>query len=295
MSYEKLEHCPICQRMEFKNFQVVQDKAVSQESFVIVQCAYCGFKFTNPRPDEKHIGAYYESEGYISHSNTSQGIINKAYKMVRSMTIRQKLDLINQGSAKGRLLDYGCGTGNFLEACQKDGWEIAGVEPNQKAREQAAQLTGQPIWPALPTATDPESFGVVTMWHVLEHIHTLNETFSQLINLTEPRGLLIIAVPNADSLDAREYGENWAAYDVPRHLYHFDQHTMRRFLKKHKLELLQTIPMKFDAYYVSMLSEKYKEQKNSLVRFMLNGYKSNRYASQHEKNYSSLIYVARKK
>lgn len=274
---------------------VVQDKSVSQESFVIVQCENCGFKFTNPRPDQNHIGAYYESEAYISHSNTSKGIINKAYKIVRSMTIRQKVELINRVSEKGKILDYGCGTGNFLEACQKEGWETEGVEPNETARQQASQLTRKTIWPELQPGLEANSFEVITMWHVLEHIHNLNETFSRLIQLARPQGIMIIAVPNADSLDAKEYKENWAAYDVPRHLYHFNQQTMRRFLKKHKLDLLQTIPMKFDAYYVSMLSEKYKEQKTSLVRFMLNGYKSNQHASHNEKNYSSLIYVAKKK
>ncbi|CAN5885355.1 class I SAM-dependent methyltransferase [soil metagenome] len=295
MSYERLDHCPLCQKTEFKNFLVVQDKSVSQESFVIVQCENCGFKFTNPRPNEKSIGTYYESEDYISHSNTSKGIINKAYKIVRSMTVRQKVDLLNRVSEKGGILDYGCGTGHFLEACQKDGWEVSGVEPNDTARQQASNLIHKPIWPALQQEMEPLSFRVVTLWHVLEHIHTLHETFGHLVQLTRPQGLVIVAVPNADSLDAEEYKENWAAYDVPRHLYHFNQQTMKRFLKKHKLELLETIPMKFDAYYVSMLSEKYLEKKTSLVRFMLKGYKFNRYASQNRNNYSSLIYVARKR
>lgn len=274
---------------------VVQDKSVSQESFVIVQCENCGFKFTNPRPNQASIGAYYESAEYISHSNTSKGIMNKAYQVVRSMTVRQKVELVNRISEKGSILDYGCGTGHFLAACKKDGWAIDGVEPNETARSQASELTAHPILAADTQALAPESYDVVTMWHVLEHIHQLHETFSHLIKLAKPQGHLIIAVPNADSLDAKEYKENWAAYDVPRHLYHFNQQTMKRFLKKHKLELVETLPMKFDAYYVSLLSEKYSENKNSLVRFMLNGYKSNKYASQNKSDYSSLIYVAQKK
>jgi 2-polyprenyl-3-methyl-5-hydroxy-6-metoxy-1,4-benzoquinol methylase len=295
MSYERLEQCPLCQKNDFKNFLVVQDKLVSQESFVIVACENCGFKFTNPRPNEASIGTYYESEEYISHSNTNKGIISKAYKVVRSMTIRQKVDLVNRISEKGRLLDYGCGTGHFLTACQKEGWTINGVEPSQNARNTASELTGVAIMPSLETSLLPYQFEVVTLWHVLEHIHSLQETFAQLVQLTRPQGKIIIAVPNADSLDAKEYKENWAAYDVPRHLYHFNQQTMKRLLKKHKLDLEETLPMKFDAYYVSMLSEKYRENKSNLVRFMLNGYKSNRYASQHKNDYSSLIYVARKR
>lgn len=294
MGYERLDKCPLCQKPDFRNFLVVQDKSVSQESFVIVQCENCGFKFTNPRPDQDSIGGYYASENYISHSNTSKGLINKAYKLVRSMTIRQKVELINRVSEKGAILDYGCGTGHFLAACQKEGWRIAGIEPNETAREQASQLAETPVKACLDESLEPEQFHVVTMWHVLEHIHTLNETFGHLIRLTRPQGHLIVAVPNADSLDAQEYQENWAAYDVPRHLYHFTQQTMKRFLKKHKLDLVEILPMKFDAYYVSMLSEKYRE-KNNLVRFMLNGYRSNQHANQHKNDYSSLIYVARKK
>jgi 2-polyprenyl-3-methyl-5-hydroxy-6-metoxy-1,4-benzoquinol methylase len=295
MGYERLDHCPLCQKTAFKNFLVVQDKSVSQESFVIVQCENCGFKFTNPRPDQNSIGAYYESADYISHSNTSKGLINKAYKLVRTMTIRQKVELINRVAEKGTVLDYGCGTGHFLAACQKDGWAIEGLEPNETARRQAMELTGKNIYAELAPIQEQNQWDVVTMWHVLEHIHALNETISQLIQLTRPQGTLVIAVPNADSLDAQEYKENWAAYDVPRHLYHFTQHTMKRFLKKHKLELVETLPMKFDAYYVSMLSEKYRDNQNNLVRFMLNGYKSNKYAYQHKNDYSSLIYVARRK
>jgi 2-polyprenyl-3-methyl-5-hydroxy-6-metoxy-1,4-benzoquinol methylase len=295
MSYERLEQCPLCQKNELKNFLVVQDKSVTQESFNITQCENCGFKFTNPRPDEASIGSYYASSDYISHSNTNKGLINKAYKVVRSMTIRQKLDLINRISIKGKLLDFGCGTGHFLQACQQNGWETDGIEPSETARKIASELTGKTIHPSINTLDSEEQFDIISLWHVLEHVHNIHETFARIVQLTKASGKIIIAVPNSDCLDALEYKENWAAYDVPRHLYHFNQQTMRRFLKKHKLELEETIPMKFDAYYVSMLSEKFSQNKNSLVRFMLNGYKSNRYGSLHKNDYSSLTYVARKK
>src|SRR5690606_29051594 len=137
MAYERLENCPVCGKTEFKNFLVVKDKSVSQESFVIVQCENCGFKFTNPRPDAESIGAYYESDDYISHSNTSKGLINKAYQVVRSVAVKDKLELINNLAPKKAILDYGCGTGYFLAACQKDGWEVSGFEPNATANAQA--------------------------------------------------------------------------------------------------------------------------------------------------------------
>jgi len=295
MAYERLENCPVCGKTEFKNFLVVKDKSVSQESFVIVQCENCGFKFTNPRPDAESIGAYYESDDYISHSNTSKGLINKAYQVVRSVAVKDKLELINNLAPKKAILDYGCGTGYFLAACQKDGWEVSGFEPNATANAQATKTLGKTVEKVSLDGFAKESFEIITMWHVLEHVHTLNETFQKLLTLLKPGGIMLVAVPNADSLDAKKYGENWAAYDVPRHLYHFNQATMKRFLKKHKLTLEDTKPMKYDAYYVSMLSEKYKAGKNNMLSSVLNGYKSNTYASKNDKDYSSLIYIARKK
>jgi 2-polyprenyl-3-methyl-5-hydroxy-6-metoxy-1,4-benzoquinol methylase len=295
MAYERLENCPVCGKSEFKNFLVVQDKSVSQESFVIVACENCGFKFTNPRPDTSNIGSYYESEDYISHSNTSKGIINKAYQIVRSIAIKDKVELVNSLSPKGKILDYGCGTGFFLSACKNDGWEVEGFEPNDTARKQAEETLGQPLEKVSFGKFEQNSFDVITLWHVLEHVHTLNETFQQLRNLLKPEGIMLIAVPNADSLDAKKYGENWAAYDVPRHLYHFNQATMKRLLKKHKMDLLHVKPMKYDAYYVSMLSEKYKAGKSNMISSVLNGFKSNTYASKNNNDYSSLIYIARKK
>ncbi|MBJ6117627.1 class I SAM-dependent methyltransferase [Pontibacter sp. BT310] len=295
MSYERLEQCPICGKEEFKNFLVVTDNSVSKESFVIVECENCTFKFTNPRPDIESIGSYYESEEYISHSNTKTGIINRAYHVVRSITTKQKVELINRyAPAKGSILDYGCGTGVFLTACKKDGWKVQGVEPNDKARELAAESAGTTIATDLGEVAN-EKFNVITLWHVLEHIHTLNETISQLISHLTEDGVLIVAVPNADSHDAKQYKENWAAYDVPRHLYHFTQPTMKRFLKRHKMQLEEVLPMKFDAYYVSMLSEKHKEGKTKMISSVLNGYKSNSYAEKNGNDYSSLIFVAKRK
>ncbi|QCR23991.1 class I SAM-dependent methyltransferase [Pontibacter sp. SGAir0037] len=295
MSYERLEQCPICGKEDFKNFIVVTDNAVSKESFVIVECENCTFKFTNPRPDSAGIGKYYESEEYISHSNTKSGIINRAYHVVRSITTKQKVELINRYSpGKGNILDYGCGTGVFLSACKNDGWEIRGVEPNAKAREIASKETSEIIASEI-SEIEGEKFDVITLWHVLEHIHTLNETMAELISLLQEDGTLIIAVPNADSHDAQQYKENWAAYDVPRHLYHFTQPTMKRLLKKHKMKLEEVLPMKFDAYYVSMLSEKHKEGKTKMINSVVNGYKSNSYAEKNGNDYSSLIFVAKRK
>ncbi|WP_026462386.1 class I SAM-dependent methyltransferase [Adhaeribacter aquaticus] len=296
MQYERLDNCPVCNKEEFKNFLVVPDNSVSKESFVIVQCENCSFKFTNPRPAEEFIGKYYASEEYISHSNTNKGLINKAYQVVRSITVKQKVELINSFvPAKGKILDYGCGTGYFLSACQKNGWQVAGFEPNAAARQHASELLQKEIASENLENFEAGSFDIISLWHVMEHIHQLNETIQQLLALLKPDGFLLVAVPNADSPDAMKYRENWAAYDVPRHLYHFTQTTMQRFLKKHKMEIAKILPMKFDAYYVSLLSEKYIHGNNKYITSLINGYKSNSKAKSSTQDYSSLIYIARKK
>jgi 2-polyprenyl-3-methyl-5-hydroxy-6-metoxy-1,4-benzoquinol methylase len=295
--YERLEKCPVCGKTEFRNKLVVEDKSVSKESFAIQQCEACSLQFTNPRPDAAHIGRYYESDEYVSHNSGAGGMINQAYKVARFFTMRRKVGLLNKlAPRKGRLFDYGCGTGHFLAAAKADGWQVAGWEPNARAREEASHRVGQPVGTESLVTYQAGSFDAITLWHVLEHVHTLNETLTQLISLLKPDGVLLIAVPNVDSLDAQHYRQDWAAYDVPRHLYHFSPKTMTQLLKKHKMQVLETLPMALDAYYVSMLSEKHRAERNGgMLAVLKAGYKSNQYAEQHEGQYSSLIYVATKR
>ena len=294
MSYERLESCPICGKTEFKNKLIVQDNTVSHESFAIVQCAGCGFQFTNPRPGPADIGRYYESDEYVSHNSGAAGLINKAYKVARFFTMRRKVSLLNKlAPRRGQLLDYGCGTGHFLAAAKSAGWQVSGLEPNARARAEASERLGQPVGQESLASFQPGTFDAITLWHVLEHVHLLNETLAQLTALLKPDGVLLVAVPNVESLDAQHYRELWAAYDVPRHLYHFAPKTMGQLLKKHKLVIQQTLPMPLDAYYVSMLSEKHKaERAGGLLTVLKAGYQSNRFAEQHEGQFSSLLYVA---
>ncbi|SMB82722.1 Methyltransferase type 12 [Hymenobacter roseosalivarius DSM 11622] len=297
MSYERLSACPVCGKSEFRNKLVVEDKSVSNESFAIVQCESCGFQFTNPRPGAADIGRYYESDEYVSHNSGAQGVINQAYKVARFFTMRRKVALLNKKAPrKGKVLDYGCGTGHFLAACKSNGWQVAGLEPNARAREEAARRVGQPIGAEDLGGFSPESFDAITLWHVLEHVHELTGTLKQLIGSLKPDGVLVIAVPNVESFDAQHYRQDWAAYDVPRHLYHFSPKTMTLLLKRHKLVVRETLPLPLDAYYVSMLSEKHRAERNGgLLSVLKAGYKSNQYAAEHEGQYSSLIYVAAKR
>jgi SAM-dependent methyltransferase len=294
---ELLAGCPICGSPDLADKLRVQDKSVSQEIFTIQQCQGCEFQFTNPRPDAAHIGKYYESDAYVSHNSGAQGLINQVYKVARFFTVRRKVALITKlnGSQKGRLLDYGCGTGHFLAGAKKAGWQVAGLEPNARARQEAAERVGQPVEEPGALASLPAgSYDIVTLWHVLEHVHTLNETLDQLIRVLRPGGKLLIAVPNVDSFDAQHYGPDWAAYDVPRHLYHFGPGPMGRLLARHGLAISQKLPLALDAYYVSMLSERHRpaERAGGLLAVLRAGHTSNHYAAQHGGQYSSVLYVA---
>ena len=292
---EQLNNCPVCQSQTFEETLTVKDYTVSQEQFKIVTCKKCGFRFTNPRPDGDAIGEYYKAESYISHTNTSKGLISKIYQEVRKFTLKGKLNLINRLSPqKGKLLDVGCGTGMFLNVARENGWKVNGIEPDAGARAIAEQTNQIKIKDEVLLSYQDETFDVISLWHVLEHIHQLNETIEWLKARLSKDGSLIIAVPNYESKDASIYQEQWAAYDVPRHLYHFSQNNIKELFAKHGFELKETLPMKFDSFYVSMLSTKYQTGKINYIKAFMDGLKSNFNASKQNQNYSSLIYIFKK-
>lgn len=305
---EQLTNCPICTHQKFKPFLSCTDYTVSRETFHIVECENCGFHFTNPRPTEAEIGKYYQSEEYVSHSGTKSGFVNKAYHLVRKFTLAKKLQLIVNTSGcrnreclnSTRILDYGCGTGEFLNSCKKTGLQTTGIEPEKRARDFGNTHYGLNILPPDEIHNFPnESFDIITLWHVLEHIHRLNDFLIELKRMLKGRGVAIIAVPNLTSLDARIYGSHWAAYDLPRHLYHFSPNDIKVLFKKQGFEIENVKPMVFDAFYVSMLSEKYKNMdkgKNggNILSALITGLKSNLFVSNPNSTCSSQIYILRK-
>ena len=294
--YQRLDECPVCKSTNLTNDRIITDYSISKESFALSQCNDCNFLFTNPRPSEEALGKYYESEDYVSHTDEGNNLINKVYRTVRGITLKQKLHLVNKEAEDiENLLDIGCGTGHFLETAAKGGWQIKGVEPNPGANEQAAKRLKRPIAKDLFDIEPRKQFQAITMWHVLEHLPKLNETVEFLKQLTTKKGRIFIAVPNAGSWDCQHYGDQWAAWDVPRHLYHFTQDTFRTLMKAHDLRVTQIHPMKFDAFYVSMLSEGFVTQNKNYIKAFKNGWRSNQWAKANNNNYSSLIYVVKKK
>ena len=285
-------HCPICDGTQFEPFLNAVDYTVSKDIFNIVKCSSCGFHFTNPVPEEDKIGEYYKSESYISHSSTNKGLINKLYQRVRKHTLKKKLKLVQRLAQGKALMDIGAGTGHFLNTCQNAGFDVTGLEPDEDARAFARENFKLELNPIESLYQQPlKSKDVITMWHVLEHVYHLKKDVAQIEKVLKDDGTLIIAVPNMSSFDAKHYGEFWAAYDLPIHLYHFQPKDIQNLFDQFNLELKEILPMKFDAFYVSMLSEKYKG--GNLVKAFFNGWRSNFKAK--EGTYSSQIYILKKK
>ncbi len=252
--------CPACGSPEVAEVLTATDHTVSNEDFDIWECGACTLRFTQNVPEPECIGAYYRSEEYVSHSNTSRGLINGVYQRVRNVTLAQKLALVREttGKAVGSALDVGCGTGEFLHTMRGAGWLTLGLEPDAGARTYASREYGLTVREPGALFSLDETFDVVTLWHVLEHVHRLHDYLDKLRSLVRPGGTLVIAVPNYTSADAVHYGSDWAAYDVPRHLYHFSPQALGRLLAAHELNLRETRAMPFDSFYVSLLSERYR-------------------------------------
>lgn len=289
--------CPICNSNNINPLLTVKDYSVSKEDFVVWQCTDCNLRFTQDVPDENNIGRYYKSPDYISHTNTDKGFINKVYQKVRNYTLQQKTKLIIEETAlaKGNLLDIGSGTGAFLNAMKEKDWQVKGIEPDEDARQLASQLYGLRVEePITINELQDASFDAITLWHVLEHVHHLHEYVEQLKRLLKLRGKLFIAVPNYQSKDAAIYRLYWAAYDVPRHLYHFSPESINVLMQKHGLKIETQKPMWFDSFYISMLSSKYRNGKTNYPAAVINGLKSNLAALMNKENCSSLIYIVSK-
>lgn len=280
---------------KLKPFIECKDHLVTNEKFSILIDEETELLVTNPQPTESEINKYYESEEYNSHSEKSNSLFDKIYEFVRVINIKNKYSIIEKNiDTKGNILDIGCGTGDFLEFCKSKKWNIHGIEPNKKAREISEKKINIDINPNTSIKKLPdESFDVITMWHVLEHRYDIIDTIKNLKRIIKPNGIIIIALPNYKSFDAKYYKRYWAAYDVPRHLFHFSRKTIDYIFQKNNLFLKKTYPMYFDAFYVSMISEKNKTKKLNPIKAIFIGFISNLF-SLFSKESSSLIYIAKK-
>jgi 2-polyprenyl-3-methyl-5-hydroxy-6-metoxy-1,4-benzoquinol methylase len=296
---ERLNKCPLCKSGLFLNKQEIKDHAVSKESFILCKCSKCSLLFTNPRPDAESIAPYYDFPEYFSHEDKAKNLTQLIYQKVRNYSVKKKVKLISGLHEKGRLLDYGCGTGALLSEAKNQGWKISGVEPNSKARTQANLKLKGKVKETLDDLAKDKKFDIITLFHVLEHIHDMKKTVKSLVKHLKSGAYMIVAVPNPESWDANKYGTYWAGWDIPRHLYHFNKAAMENFAETFDLSLVEVTPMKFDSYYVSLLSEGYLEPNQNLLsryfKAFLSGRKSNQEAKDKPGNHSSNLYIFKKK
>lgn len=281
---------------EKKEYLSVKDFSVSKESFQLLLNEKYQMLETFPQPKIEQLPEYYKSEDYISHTSSKRNLFEKAYHVVRKLALKKKVDLINGFKPEEKtLLDIGCGTGDFLATAQEQGWNITGIEPNDQARALANKNTSNKVFdnPEISKLKN-ERYDVITLWHVLEHLPDLEHHISEFKRLLKPNGYLVIAVPNFKSFDANHYKEFWAAYDVPRHLWHFSPKAIKLVFEEVNMTVVNKKPMWFDSFYVSLLSEKYKTGSMNPAKGFYIGLVSNLKAIR-SKQYSSVIYIIKNK
>ena len=285
--------CPWCNSENNHQFLELKDYFLTQEQFEILECNECGLLFTSPCPTPDKIGSYYKSEDYLSHNEEKKGLFAKIYNKVKKINIKNKFNIAtkSQKPKAKSLLDIGCGVGDFLLYAKENGCKITGIEPSEDARKIAEKKLDCKILPPEELQNIPDkSFDIVTMWHVLEHVADLKTEIHHLQRILKKDGRLVLALPNYKSYDAEYYKDKWAAYDVPRHLSHFSRTSIKNIFKETNLQLVDIKPLKWDSFYISMLSEQYLNSKNSFFKGILTGWKSNRKAKK-SGEYSSLVYI----
>jgi 2-polyprenyl-3-methyl-5-hydroxy-6-metoxy-1,4-benzoquinol methylase len=294
---EKLNTCLVCGHNELINELNCIDFVATGESFSLERCKECTFLFTNPRPNTNQIGKYYQSDKYVSHAGKKEGfgIMYKIYDIVRNYSINQKLKLIKKYNSTGKLMDLGCGLGYFLDGAVKDKtFDCIGVDVSDDTIKYVKNTFGYNV--KNESELDhliQNDYDVITQWHVLEHVHFLNERMKQLYNLLKKDGTLFIAVPNSNSWDAKKYKEYWDGYDVPRHLYHFNKNSIKLLMEKHGFEIIETKPLIFDAPYISMRSEIHQKNNFTMLRGAINGLISN-FSAMATNEYSTLLFIVKK-
>ncbi|MBV6404084.1 MAG: Ubiquinone biosynthesis O-methyltransferase [Flavobacteriales bacterium] len=293
---DTLVRCPLCTGTDLPVTLEVKDHSISHEHFTLVDCRACGFRFTNPRPAPQHLGRYYESASYISHSNSHHSLTDRLYQLARRWALSRKHALVARFRSNGRVLDVGCGTGEFLGYLKRKGYLVTGVEPSLKAREQAIANHAIQVYPDLDQVPGSEQLHIATLWHVLEHVPDLRSTLKRLFALLAKDGLLVIAVPDRESWDAAYYGTDWAAYDVPRHLSHFRRRDLQRLVAEHGFEPVAVRRLWLDAPYIALLSERYRGRgtAGALLRGLAIGTWSNLVSAFSDKPTSSSLFLFKK-
>lgn len=291
-------NCLVCNSKDFTFHLTCKDYFTGSESFDILKCNNCGFLFTHNPPPESDIGRYYNTVEYISHSDTKKGLINFLFHSVRNLMLLRKRNIVSAVTRKnsGTLMDIGCGTGYFPAFMKRNGWDVTGLEVNEKAREYAKEkfnlniLTEDEFW-----SFKAGTFDCITLWHVLEHFHDPAKYLERIKTMLKEEGICIIAIPNSDSFDAKIYGKYWAAYDVPRHLWHFNPSNFKLFSEKNGFVVDRISSLPFDIFYISILSAKYLGSKLTFITGLLRALPFALFSLFRIEKSSSVIYILRQK
>ena len=275
---------------------MTQDFLITNEKFKITEDKETRVLKTTPTPKEEDLPSYYSSEAYASHQERANTPVLWAYMRVRKIAMKSKIKLISTFSTKtGALLDFGCGLGGFLSATHAKGWSSYGIEPHQKAKTKAKKISGREVYSTIGEAQKTnKKYDVITLWHSLEHVVGLGKTIRFLYNSTKKEGKVVVAVPNHQSFDAKHYKNFWAAYDTPRHIWHFDQKSITNVFKKQGFFLERKRLMMWDAFYISILSEKNKRSRAIYFKAAVIGVISN-FLSLFTGESSSITYVFSKR
>ena len=288
--------CLLCKSTDISLSLRCYDHLISGEVFEVFKCSSCGFIFTQDYPEESESGKYYESEAYNPHSNSGKTFIGQLYQLTRRIMLNRKKRIVmkNCRLSTGNILDIGCGTGHFLNSMKMAGWKTEGVEINTKAGEFASSAFGLKVFQPRELLSIPDNkYDCITLWHVLEHFHEPFKYFREIKRLIKPEGTVIVALPNSDSVDSRHYGPYWAAYDVPRHLWHFSPEAFSLFARENGFEVSFRSYLPFDVFYISILSETYKGARIPLVSGIIKAFFFFLFSLIRKSGNSSIIYVIR--
>ena len=298
MTYQDFEPCPLCGASEQIPYANCTDFTVSKESFTLMRCQSCGVVYTLDPPSEEQMCRYDKLNLKLKLGDSPTGLTSRLYYHVRSRMLRKKARIVESQAYRtsGSLLNYGAKTGFFSHKMERRGWKVTSVEKYHEERLFSLEMFHHRMIDVPDMALlQAGTFDVITMWHVFEHSHHPNELLDRFYELLRPGGILVMACPNIRSTDAMHYGPYWAAYDVPRHLWHFNPNSITGLAYRHGFTLMHHEKMPYDRFYISILSERHLRHRMAFLRGMLQGLRSWRISITKRGRSSSLVYVFRKR